>query len=85
MNTPVVLMVAGALVWLAGELLAVFTGRAHTDTTSAWVWIFEGKTRLAGRGLVFVVLVDLIVHLVFGQRLFEPWRDAVANLPHART
>ena len=73
MNYPVLLMVAGALVWLCGELLAVFTGRARTDTTSAWVWVFEGKTGVAGRGVVLVVLADLAVHLVLGQRLFEPW------------
>ena len=72
-NWQVVLMILGALVWLAGELGAVFTGKAETDTTSAWVWVFEGKTGLAGRGVVLLVLLDLIAHLVFGQRLFEPW------------
>lgn len=76
MNVPVIIMLVGALVWLGGELLAAFTGRAETDTTSAWVWVFEGKTGLAGKGAVLLILLDLIVHLVFHHRLFEPWLRA---------
>lgn len=59
-------MVVGALVWLSGELLAVFTGRSKTDTTSAWVWMFEGKTGVLGKIFVAAVMLYLTAHLVFG-------------------
>lgn len=63
-------MVLGALVWLSGELLAVFTGRAETDTTSAWVWVLEGKTGWIGRAVVAAIMLYLTAHLVFGIPLF---------------
>ena len=64
LNTPVILMVFGGLVWLAGELLAVFTGRAETDTTSAWVWKLEKALPIA-RVLIAVFLVWLGLHFWF--------------------
>lgn len=64
-------MAAGALIWLCGEVWAAIV--KPSDTTSAWVWLFESKTRWWGRAAVLLILIDLILHLVFHERLFHPW------------
>jgi hypothetical protein len=51
-------MIAGGLVWLAGELYGVFT---KGQTTSGWVWSAEQRWP-AVRAVVAVVLVLLGLH-----------------------
>lgn len=38
-----ILMLVGALIWLAGELWGVFTASRKLDTTSEYVWWAQKK------------------------------------------
>jgi hypothetical protein len=64
---PNILMLCGALVWLAGEIFGVIRdGRKHKgiDTTSGWVWWLEHKWPLV-RIVVAGAVALLFSHLVF--------------------
>lgn len=69
MILPNVLMIAGAVVWLAGELWGVFWGpKGKIDTTSGWAWWLEKKFPIA-RVFLGVFLLSLFGHVMFGWTL----------------
>lgn len=70
LNRPSVVMLAGSLIWLAGELTGVYND-AHgyhgpPETTSGWVWLLERKHR-PFRMVVAASLAALAVHFLDGQ------------------
>jgi len=68
---PEILMAAGALVWAAGELLAVV--RRRNETTSDYV--AKGRHYWWARVLIGIALAWLTLHLGFGfpATIFGAW------------
>ena len=61
-----ILMVVGAVVWLAGELWGVFhNSKREPDTTTGWVHLLEAKFPIA-RVFIGVFVLSLFGHLLFG-------------------
>lgn len=63
------LMLAGAAVWLAGEIIGITLDAVHrahgVDTTSGWVWAAEHRWHWI-RMLVAAGLAGLAVHFLQG-------------------
>ena len=63
--TATVLMIVGASVWLAGELLGVAHTRAgKTDTTTEYVRRWRNHAPIVGRVVLGALLVVLAGHLI---------------------
>jgi anaerobic C4-dicarboxylate transporter len=65
-----ILMIAGGLAWLAGELIGVHSARAN-DTTSEWVWWLQKQPWVGPtvRVLVGAFVLSLAAHFWFGTPL----------------
>jgi hypothetical protein len=64
---PVILMIVGGTLWLAGELWGVFSKRSM-DTTSEWVWWAEARMPIL-RVVVGVFVLSLFAHFMWGTTL----------------
>ena len=60
-----VLMVAGALIWLVGELGAVFLGKRFGEPTTWWVRHWQREWPIV-RVIVVVFLLGLVAHFEVG-------------------
>lgn len=65
-----ILMIVGAIAWLAGELIGVHSKRSM-DTTSELIWWLQ-RQRWIGptiRALVLAFTISLVAHFQFGTPL----------------